>query len=116
MEIRDISTNPLAPVRYKPLENIQRASTKQAEADEKKPKEASPAWQKNILLSALDNLENSIQVDNSHPLDYAANSPIEKYEEALIELKFARDSILNGVAGKAQANINPENIVSLFTE
>lgn len=74
------------------------------------------SWQKDILLNALDNLENKIQSANSHPLDNVANAPIETHDEALIELSFVNNPIFKEQAVDAQANINPEQVLALFLE
>ncbi len=78
---------------------------------------AAPAsWQKDILLNALDRLENNIQTDDSHPLDRAGNMPIESFDEALIELSFIKTPMFRAQASGAQANINPEDVAQLFTD
>lgn len=71
-------------------------------------------WQKNILIDALEKLEDNIQVDNSHPLDYSKNAPIETYKEAIKELKFIKTQKFLDEASNAQANININDVLSLF--
>lgn len=83
--------------------------------DSSKEQKINPDWQKNILMQGLDKLENSIQMDNSHPLDNVNAAPIESFEEALIELSFMKTPFFIENAAAAQANISAESIVSLFT-
>lgn len=73
-------------------------------------------WKKDILLNALDKLENNMQLDDSHPLGRKGNQPIESYEEALIELDSLKKSDFKAQASNAQANIEAKNILSLFVE
>lgn len=78
---------------------------------------ASTSWQKDILLSALDSLENNIQnTDSSHPLSKQSSAPIESYQEALIELSFVKSPFFRVDASQAQANLTPEDVVGLFME
>jgi len=75
------------------------------------------SWQKDILINALDKLENSIQIDDkSHPLGGAENVPIETYSEALDELKKLVESNFSQYASKAQANLTPGDILYLFED
>jgi|GEM_PF-1375666 len=74
-------------------------------------------WQKDILLTALDKLENSIQVDDkSHPLGGVQNAPIETFDEALIELKTLVESNFKEYAAASQANLTPGDILYLFED
>ncbi|HOK13712.1 MAG TPA: hypothetical protein PLU67_06040 [Candidatus Kapabacteria bacterium] len=73
-------------------------------------------WQKDILLSALELIENKVQPDASHPLDKVENRPIETFEEALLELRFLNTDVYSKEALGAQANIKAEDILSLFVE
>lgn len=74
-------------------------------------------WQKDILLTALDKLENSIQVDDkSHPLGGVQNAPIESFDEALIELKTLVESNFKEYAAVSQANLTPGDILYLFED
>jgi rhodanese-related sulfurtransferase len=73
-------------------------------------------WQRDILLDALEKLENTVQPDNNHPLDTQTNQPIETYEEALIELQYVNTPKFVLEASGAQANINAESIIELFAE
>lgn len=73
-------------------------------------------WQKDILLSALDKLENSIVLNDIHPLDRRQNQPIETFEEALIELSFLKTATFKEQAYGAQANILPEDVVGIFVD
>ena len=90
------------------------AKTVSKAVDKNDVKTASPNWQKNILLQALDMLENNIQVGGDHPLDKPSNTPIESFDEALIELSFLKSPTFKEEASAAQANIKPEDILSLF--
>ena len=72
-------------------------------------------WQNDILLSAIDKLENSIQMDDIHPLSKRDSEPIETYEQALIELNFVKTPKFVQEAYGAQANLNPQDILYLFT-
>lgn len=81
------------------------------------PKEAPyTSWQKSILLDALDDLEKKRRPDNSHPLSAPENSPIETYEEALIELSYVKSDKFKEEAAGAQANINAGDVLSLFMD
>lgn len=77
---------------------------------------ASDSWQKDILLNALESLENSHHVEDNHPLGKISNAPIETYEEALIELSFIRSPKFKETAYNSQANLNPEDVLYLFKE
>ncbi len=72
------------------------------------------SWQNDILLSALDMLENNIQLDNNHPLDRLGNQPIDNFDEALLELRFLQTDTFKNQASSAQANINAADVLSLF--
>lgn len=73
-------------------------------------------WNKQILLDALEKLENNLQTDDSHPLGRNENKPIETFEEALAELKFLKSSEkFKEFAAAAQANIEAKDVLSLFT-
>ena len=77
----------------------------------------STAWQKNILFSALDKLENIIHTDNSsHPLDKASSAPIETPDEARMELNFLKTAKFKNEAYGAQANIEAADVVGLFVD
>ncbi len=88
------------------------------ESDSKNRKISSPssAWQKDILMQAVEKLENNIQTDDSHPLDKKGAAPIESYNEAVIELSLFKNNFDAEQASGAQANISPESILSLFTD
>lgn len=91
---------------------------KEAKTDKIDPKEAEITmnWQRDILLDALEKLENTVQPDNNHPLDTQANQPIETFEEALVELRFVENPKFVTEAAKAQANINANSVIELFAE
>ena len=73
-------------------------------------------WQQNVLLSAIENLENNIQVDNSNPLFSANNAPIESYKEAIAELRKVVSSNNLEYMRQAQANLTPSDILYLFED
>jgi hypothetical protein len=74
------------------------------------------SWQKDILLNAIDMLDNSKQLDNSNPLDRIENSPIETFDEAKAELGYFNTQKFRDEASGAQANLKPQDILYLFTE
>jgi hypothetical protein len=71
-------------------------------------------WQKDIMLSAINKLENNMQMDDIHPLSRADSAPIDTYQEALIELSYTKSSTFKKQASAAQANLKPEDVLSLF--
>ncbi|TAL69812.1 MAG: hypothetical protein EPN82_04100 [Bacteroidetes bacterium] len=73
------------------------------------------SWQKDILLTALEKLENNIQVEDIHPLSRRDAAPIETHDEALNELNFVKSNQFVQEAYGAQANLNPQDIMYLFT-
>lgn len=73
-------------------------------------------WQQNVLLSALDDLENNIQVDNSSPLFSEENLPIETYKEAIAELRKIVQDNDKEFFELAQANLTPSDILYLFED
>ncbi|GAB5464570.1 MAG: hypothetical protein Kapaf2KO_00060 [Candidatus Kapaibacteriales bacterium] len=73
-------------------------------------------WEKQILLDALEKLEETISPDESSPLNYSQSAPIESYEEALTELKNLVSSDFKSIAAKAQANLTPADILYLFED
>lgn len=112
-KIGNIDVSPYNPTTLKKSENSKKIdnSSNQNTKDVNKTE-----WQKDILLSALDNLENKIQTANNHPLDKVSNAPIETNEEAMIELSFLNTDIYKEQAFEAQANINAEDVYSLFAD
>ncbi|MBI5326362.1 MAG: hypothetical protein HZB41_13995 [Ignavibacteriae bacterium] len=72
-------------------------------------------WQKDILLTALEKLENIIQMDDIHPLSRQNAAPIETYQEAIKELEFVKSPKFSSEAYGAQANLNPQDVMFLFT-
>lgn len=76
----------------------------------------STSRQKKILLDALDKLENNLHLDDSNPLDKLKNTPIESYEEALIELSFIKSPFFKIHASQAQANVNTNDVMYLFVD
>ena len=84
-------------------------------ADKQKQSANLTNWQKDILLTALEKLENNIQMDDIHPLGKRDAAPIETYDEALEELQFLKSPKFSQEAYSAQANLNPQDIMYLFT-
>ncbi len=112
-KIGNVEASPYNPIGLKKSE----ISKKIDNPTENKTKDVNKAeWQKDILLSALDNLENKIQPANNHPLDKVTNAPIETSEEAMIELSFLNTQIYKDQAYNAQANINVEDVMSLILD
>ncbi len=91
-------------------------STQKADSIQTEKEPFSANWQRDILLDALERLENTVQLDNSHPLDTNMNQPIETYEEALIELSFIQNPVFLAQASGAQANIVAESVMELFAD
>ena len=89
-----------------------------SEAIAKKNKQSldKTTWQHNVLLSALSDLENNIQVDNSSPLFSENNVPIETYKEALEELRKVVEFNNKEMMEHAQANLTPKDILHLFED
>lgn len=99
-------------VKRSEIENVKKAT----QQDTLSVSGANSAWQKDILLSALDNIEKKMGTASGHPLDGSGNQPIETYEEAMIELSFVKGPRFRQEAGGAQANIEPRDVLYLFTE
>lgn len=113
-KISNLDAKPYQPVEInkKELQN-----TTDAQNHSQKNQKVETNWQKDILLSALDSLENKIhEADNSHPLDIKFNAPIETNEEALIELNMLTSDTFKEQAYKAQANIDAQDIMTLFVD
>jgi len=77
---------------------------------------ASAQWQRDILLTALDKLENNLQAEDNHPLSKLSNAPIETFEEALFELSFLRSPKFKETASQAQANLKAADVLYLFQD
>lgn len=117
MNISEIRTSGVA--NYEPFAPAKIDAKKVADNNEKVTlanEKTNETWQKNILLDALDSIESSLVKDNSHPLDLAANAPIESFDEALIELNFIKTPLFKKYASQAQANIRAEDVVALFAD
>jgi hypothetical protein len=106
----EIKSNPPKKEQEK-ISNIQNVISDKVEISSPNPK-----WQNDILIDVINKLENSKQLDDSHPLDRMENSPIETFEEAIFELKFLQDKKYFSQFGPAQANLSPESVLSLFVE
>lgn len=115
MNITEIRTNepkPFIPRELRPEEK--KVANVKINQDQMEISNNSISWQNDILMSALDMLENNIQLDNSHPLDSVANQPIETFEEAILELRFLQTDTFKAQGSLAQANINAVDVLSLF--
>lgn len=88
------------------------STDKGASASEAKPK----GWEKQILMDALDKLENNIKVEDNSPLNYSDAAPIESFAEAKAELKKLVENNFSDYAAQAQANLTPADILYLFEE
>ncbi len=73
-------------------------------------------WQQNVLLNAIDKLENNIQVDKTSPLFSDENAPIESYKEALEELRKIVLENKQEYMKESQANLTPRDILYLFED
>ncbi|MGC8747422.1 MAG: hypothetical protein ACP5RR_00890 [Candidatus Kapaibacteriota bacterium] len=73
-------------------------------------------WQQSVVEIALKYLENKSQMENNHPLSQSRFKQIQTLEEALKELEETRTDKFKEEALNAQANIRPEDIVTLFTQ
>jgi len=73
-------------------------------------------WEKQILLDALDKLENNINVEDNSPLNYSTAAPIETFVQAKEELKKLIENNFSHYASQAQANLTPADILYLFEE
>ena len=111
-EIRTVDAKPFIPRELRPEEK-KLAFSKNVE-DKVEISNNNISWQNDILMSALEMLENNKQMDNTHPLDRIGNQPIETFDEALAELKFLQSDNFQVNASGAQANINAIDILSLF--
>lgn len=114
-EIRQTSLPAIDVQSFKP-DAVAKQNTEKVIADKIELSTESINWQKDILLSALDMLEDKMNVESDYPLDRIENRPIETFEEALIELRFLQSDKFKNEAASAQANINAADILSLFVE
>lgn len=73
-------------------------------------------WQKDILLTALDKIENSISIDTNPKKGILQSPPLENYQEALKELKNLVNINFKDFASKAQSNLTPQDILYLFED
>jgi hypothetical protein len=115
MQVKETSLNHVTAYNATALkagENQKKPSAKSSSTKESST--ASASWQKEILMQALDKLENNRQMENIHPLDKRESAPIENYQEALNELDFLNTDTFNSQAGPAQANLNPQDVLYLF--
>lgn len=74
------------------------------------------SWQKDILLTALDKIENSLPTSRTGVLDFTSAPPLETYQEALKELKNLVNDNFKEYASKAQSNLTPQDILYLFED
>lgn len=112
-------------IRYTPVSTYDNTTLKHSDVAQKMTKDEASTqvtstdskWQKNILMDAINMLENNIQTDdNNHPLSQTSNAPIESFDEALIELSFTKTPFFKETASQAQANLTGSDISQLFTE
>ncbi len=73
-------------------------------------------WQRSVVDIALKYLDNKSQVENNHPLSQGRFKQIQTLEEALQEIETLRQGQLKNDGLKAQANIIPKDILSLFLQ
>lgn len=73
-------------------------------------------WQQNVLLNAINKLENNIQVDKTNVLFSDENAPLESYQEALAELRKLVMENNQEYMRDAQANLTPKDILYLFED
>ncbi|MGE5479385.1 MAG: hypothetical protein ACM3U1_03050 [Chloroflexota bacterium] len=117
MNVTEIKLNPTQ-VYEKPNFRVEPRPTKPADSiqDTVQISQTANSWQKDILLNALESLENSIQPANSHPLGKLENRPIENFDQALAELDYLHSEKFASEASPAQANIDHAAFLSLFGE
>ncbi|MBM2816857.1 MAG: hypothetical protein HW421_3619 [Ignavibacteria bacterium] len=116
MNVTSIRQNPTVPIELMPFAKAETMNkTSQGSFSQGDVKPASASWQKEILLQALDMLENTRQLDDSHPLDRFNAGPIENYDQAIIELSFTKTPAFKENFGLAQANLKAEDVLALFT-
>jgi hypothetical protein len=116
MKITNISQKPLTDYEINILKELKSIKREKIVPKATEIQPGTNNWQKDILLNAISNLENNKQVDNSHPLGKLSNAPIESFDEALIELNYFKSPFFKKDASEAQANLKPQDIVSLFSE
>jgi hypothetical protein len=75
---------------------------------------ASDSIGKNILLATVEKLENSIHLDDNHPLDKINAAPLDTLEDVIVELNYLKQSFSADIFINAQANLKAENVMSLF--
>jgi hypothetical protein len=117
MKIPKIEAKDLNPVNINTVKKdlIKEQAKIIAEAPQKTAQEKSMD-ELEALLDTIGRLENNIQYEETHPLDFAASAPIESHEEALAELKFLKSDKFKHEAYNAQANINHDDVVNLFVD
>jgi uncharacterized membrane-anchored protein YjiN (DUF445 family) len=114
-EIRHQSISAFETKAFKNAETIKKAELSASEQPTTTIKDT--AWRQNIILDAISSLENNVQTDNSHPLSRADYRPIDDFSEALGEVDWIKTSpVYAQQASAAQANINAEDILSLFAD
>ncbi len=93
-------------------------SDRQSQIVDKNDVKTPPNWKQSILLQGLETLSNKIQMENNtiYVLDKPENAPIEKFEEAISELKLLNSELFVKYALQAQANISPKVVFELLTE
>lgn len=117
MKVTDIRYQPVNPIETKAFRNAEVLKKSETVLNNSSVKVVQdPSWQKNILLDAIQNLENNIQTDNNHPLSRADYAPIESLDEAMIELAWFKTPFFQAQGVEAQANLTAEDIAALFVE
>jgi hypothetical protein len=115
MNVTNISSSGTTPYESMSYNTIDSNEATQAATQESQTSgSVTTDWQKDILLTAINDLENTLQLDDSHPLDREKNHPIETYEEALVELSMINSPTYQEEAYGAQANIEGEDVLHLF--
>ncbi len=117
MKVTDIRFQPINPMETKAFRNAEVIKKSDAVLNNSSVKAVQDhSWQKNVLLEAIQILENNIQVDNNHPLSRADYAPIESLDEAMIELAWFKTPFFKSQGVQAQANLSAEDVASLFVE
>jgi hypothetical protein len=118
MNVTGIRYNPPVSIGFSVTDDIEKKKNQVTkvinEPDVINEVKSTSAWKKDILMQAIEKLENNKQLDDSHPLDRFESAPIETYGEAIIELHLTKSNDFAKYASQAQANIMPQDIMNLF--
>jgi|GEM_PF-1223885 len=115
MKVNDVTPSVQIAIDTRDVRNTAGKTKETGKSTQVKDNAVINSWQKDILLQAIDELENNIQPDNSHPLTRSDYRPIDNFHEALVELSFLKNPQFKAEAYQAQANIKPEDVSYLFT-